>query len=146
MMILMTPDEPEQTESTNQDGIIKKKKEKIEESEFRINMNPWGVAFMILFIAVLGYLVISLFVYLPPFEYDVINSEYIISDGLLTILCISALIFLALGIYFGWIKKTEEPTDDLEEIDDEEEETKEPVPEKQITFVYVKSDDNKKEG
>jgi hypothetical protein len=146
MMILMTPKESEQTESTNQDRIVKKKKEKIEESEFQINMNPWGIAFMVLFIAVLGYLTISLFVYLPPFEYDVINSEYIISDGLLAILCISALIFLALGIYFGWVKKTEEPIDDLEEIDAEEDETIESTPEKQITFVYVKSDDNKKEG
>ncbi|NHK30421.1 MAG: hypothetical protein FK730_03660 [Asgard group archaeon] len=143
----MAPKELEQTETTNQDKSKKKKKEIIDESEFRINMNPWGIAFMILFVAILGYLVISLFVFIPPFEYDIINSEYIISDGLLTILCVSALIFLALGIYFGWIKKAEEPTDDImEEIDIEAEETKEPTPEKQITFVYVKSDDNKKEG
>lgn len=144
----MTPTDLELIESSAQKETIqkkkKKKKEEIDEKEFRITMNPWGIVFMTLFVAVIGYLVAGLVAYLPPFEYDQIQGDYIISDGLLTILCISALIFLGLGLYFGWVRKTDEEEKEDEETDIEDE-IKKPASDEQITFVYVKSDD-KKEG
>ena len=135
---------------TNKEEITqkkkKRKKEEIDESEFQITMNPWGIAFMILFIAIIGYLVAGLVAYLPPFEYDQIQGEYIISDGLLVVLLIAALIFLGLGIYFGWVRKPEEEEKEDEEETSELDEVKmKPSSKEQITFVYVKSEEDKEE-
>ncbi|NHJ39541.1 MAG: hypothetical protein FK731_05860 [Asgard group archaeon] len=147
----MAPTDIDLIETHNKDEITqkkkKRKKEEIDESEFRITMNPWGIAFMILFVAIIGYLAAGLVAYLPPFEYDQIQGEYIISDGLLVILCISALIFLGLGIYFGWVRKTDEQEEEEEEEDFTEfdEVKRKPTSNEQITFVYVKSEDDSKE-
>jgi len=96
--------------------IIEEKKTD-EEIDLKINMNRWGIAFFIMFAAVFSYLMIGAFVFLPPFEYNPINEEFIVySPGLLAALLIIALIFLGLGFYFGWVKK---PKETEEELDDE---------------------------
>jgi len=98
---------------------IIEEKETDEEIDLKINMNRWGIAFFIMFAAVFSYLMIGAFVFLPPFEYNPINEEFIVySPGLLAALLIIALIFLGLGFYFGWVKKPKE-TEEEEQLDDE---------------------------
>ena len=135
---------------SNVESLTKKKKQKnkdsIDKSEFKINMDPWGMSFMILFVAILGYLIIGAMASLPPFVYNLVTEEYDIRDGLLTALIVIALICLALGIYFGWIKKPK--VEEKEEVNgnQEDKELTEDDAEKtdrQITFVYV--DDKKTE-
>ncbi len=97
---------------------IIEEKETDEEIDLKINMNRWGIAFFIMFAAVFSYLMIGAFVFLPPFEYNPINEEFIVySPGLLAALLIIALIFLGLGFYFGWVKKPKETEE--EQLDDE---------------------------
>ncbi|RLI69580.1 MAG: hypothetical protein DRP02_08760 [Candidatus Gerdarchaeota archaeon] len=115
--------------------IPQKAKGKKEDPQLMIGFNKWGMLFMFLFVAILGYLILAPIVYIPPFAYNVIESEYIINDLLLTILGILALLFLGLGIYFGWMKK---------EIPEEksEEESSKPLQgeQEQITFTFDEND------
>ena len=62
-------------------------------------------------------------------------------EGLLVALLGSGLVFLGLGIYFGWMRKPKEEEEEVEEQVKEEKKT----PEKQITFVYVDDDEKTKE-
>ncbi|TET28245.1 MAG: hypothetical protein E3J70_10070 [Candidatus Heimdallarchaeota archaeon] len=115
----MSSDETKKTGNTDTplQPIIEEKKTD-EEIDLKINMNRWGIAFFIMFIAVLGYLVIGAFVFLPPFEYNIIDQELLVyNPRLLAALLVIALVFLGLGFYFGWVKKSKET--DEEEFDDE---------------------------
>jgi hypothetical protein len=119
--------EQAETEIQSDSTPKKKGKKKIDDSEFQINMNRWGIAFFILSIAVIAYIVISASASLPPFVFNVITEEFDISEGLLTGLLVIALVFLGLGIYFGWIKKPEEKLEEQEGLEQSTDE--------QITFV-----------
>jgi hypothetical protein len=121
-----------------------KRKESPDESEFKINMNPWGLTFMILFVALLGYILIGAMASIPPFTYNVLTEEYDIMEGLLTAIIVGALLCLGLGIYFGYMKKPKETEDEPEEIVGiEEAEIANKASARQITFVYA--DDEKSE-
>lgn len=104
-----------------QEPVIEEKKSE-DEIDLTIKMNKWGIAFFIMFAAVLSYLTIGAMVSLPPFIYNVIDQELSVdSPGLLTGLLVTALIFLGLGFYFGWVRKQKETDDDKKIIDSEEE-------------------------
>ena len=106
--------------------IEKEKKDKIDLS---INMNPFGFTFMLLFVGVFGYLVISSFTGIPPFERDYVTQELIINDTILTILIIAGLIFLGLGVIFGWIYKFPDKKEETEQESIDAEET-------EVVYVY----------
>ncbi|MBN1327961.1 MAG: hypothetical protein JXA54_00685 [Candidatus Heimdallarchaeota archaeon] len=115
--------------------VRKGKKQEVSDNELVIKVNPWGFAFMTLTIAIIAYLAVGLIAYLPPFEYNQIDEEYVINDTLLVILLILILIFLGLGIYFIWIRKTP----GKEEL--EEEPTGEPIQsDTELTVVYIEND------
>ncbi|MCE7746088.1 MAG: hypothetical protein GPJ52_13225 [Candidatus Heimdallarchaeota archaeon] len=106
------------TDTTLQPIIEEKKTD--EDIDLKISMNRWGIAFFIMFATVLSYLMIGVFVFLPPFEYNVIDQELLVyNPGLLAALLIIALVFLGLGFYFGWIKKPKE-TEEEQQLDDEQ--------------------------
>ena len=121
------------TKTKNNVEILEKK----EDTHLDIKFNKWGLTFMILFVAVVGYLIISPLAGIPPFQYDDLTHDFIINELLVTLLGISALILLGLGIYFGWMKKQpeEEIIEDEQEIDSKSKPT---VKSEQITFVYKK--------
>ncbi|NHJ46676.1 MAG: hypothetical protein FK733_02700 [Asgard group archaeon] len=119
----------------------KKKKESPDESEFKINMNPWGMTFMILFVATVGYILIGALASIPPFIYNQITEEYAVMEGLLTVILVMGLVFLGLGIYFGWMRKPKEEEEDLEDKNLVEEVEK--SSDQQITFAII--DDEKTE-
>ena len=120
-LIDMSSDETKEngnTDTTLQPIIEEKKTD--EDIDLKISMNRWGIAFFIMFATVLSYLMIGAFVFLPPFEYNVIDQELLIyNPGLLAALLIIALVFLGLGFYFGWIKKQKE-TEEEQQLDDEQ--------------------------
>lgn len=95
---------------------------------------------MIIFIAIVAYLIISPLVGIVPFEYGGSPGTYEINDLVITILGVVALVSLGLGIYFGWIRKdpeeeSKESTDEIDETEPRKDSTG------QITFVY-KEDEN----
>ncbi|MCK5297995.1 MAG: hypothetical protein KAJ76_03740 [Candidatus Heimdallarchaeota archaeon] len=93
-----------------------------EEIDLNINMNRWGIAFFIMFAAVISYLMIGAMAALPPFIYNVLDQELLVeTPGLLTGLLVAALIFLGLGFYFGWVRKQKETDEDKTIIDSEKE-------------------------
>lgn len=120
-LIDMSSDETKEngnTDTTLQPIIEEKKTD--EDIDLKISMNRWGIAFFIMFATVLSYLMIGVFVFLPPFEYNVIDQELLVyNPGLLAALLIIALVFLGLGFYFGWIKKPKE-TEEEQQLDDEQ--------------------------
>lgn len=89
-------------------------------------MNKWGFAFIFLFAALLGYIVISGFTGIFPFERpDPLANEVHLKNSLaLTLMLIADLVLLALGIYFGWIRsdsKTEKPTEKTQTNEEQQE-------------------------
>ncbi len=120
-------DQSEEEEESSLEPIIEEDKDKI---DLTVNMNAYGFTFMILFVAVLGYLVISSFTAITPFQRDLVTNEFLINDTLLTILIVFGLAFLGLGIYFGWIHKfPEKKKEDEKHLASEEAE--------QTMVVYV---------
>ena len=110
--------EQENEESNSSKPIIKE--EKKDEIDLSINMNAYGFTFMLLFVGVFGYLVISSFTSIPPFERDYVSGELLINDTILTLLIVVGLIFLGLGVYFGWIHKFPEKKTESEAVEAEE--------------------------
>ncbi|HUT82411.1 MAG TPA: hypothetical protein VMZ29_14515 [Candidatus Bathyarchaeia archaeon] len=101
--------------------ISKGKKQEVSDSELQIKVNPWGFAFMTFAIAIVAYLAVGLIAALPPFEYNQLDAEYVINDALLVILLVLILVFIGLGIYFIWVRKTpeKESTEETLKSDDE---------------------------
>ncbi len=107
--------EPDNKDS--QSKPLLKTKEEDKDSHLKITMNKWGITFIILFAAVLSYLMTGAFVFLPPFAYNLIDEVIFVEfPGLLAALLIIALIFLGLGYYFGWIRKPVEQEVEGQEI------------------------------
>ncbi|MCK5158558.1 MAG: hypothetical protein KAR08_05350 [Candidatus Heimdallarchaeota archaeon] len=108
-------------DETPQEPVIEEKKSE-DEIDLKIKMNRWGIAFFIMFAAVISYLMIGAMAALPPFIYNVLDQELLVeTPGLLTGLLVAALIFLGLGFYFGWVRKQKETDEDKTIIDSEKE-------------------------
>ncbi len=122
-LIDMSSNETEENvdDETPQEPVIEEKKSE-DEIDLKINMNRWGIAFFIMFAAVISYLMIGAMAALPPFIYNVLDQELLVeTPGLLTGLLVAALIFLGLGFYFGWVRKQKETDEDKTIIDSEKE-------------------------
>lgn len=120
----MLPNEEIARQESEENEIPSKPfKEEEKEIDLSINMNPYGFTFMVLFVGIFGYLVISSFTGIPPFKRDLITSEFLINDTILTLLIVLGLIFLGLGVYFGWIHKFPEKEMETETESVEAEET-----------------------
>ncbi|MCK5045121.1 MAG: hypothetical protein KAS22_00990 [Candidatus Heimdallarchaeota archaeon] len=122
-LIDMSSNETEENvdDETPQEPVIEEKKSE-DEIDLKIKMNRWGIAFFIMFAAVISYLMIGAMAALPPFIYNVLDQELLVeTPGLLTGLLVAALIFLGLGFYFGWVRKQKETDEDKTIIDSEKE-------------------------
>ena len=103
----------------NQQVNVDIKTEKSEkEIDLAINMNKWGFAFIFLFAGLLAYIFLSGFIGIFPFERpDPLANEVNLKSSLgLTLMLVTDLIFLGLGIYFGWIRSTPETDTSTEKV------------------------------
>jgi len=118
------------------------KAEREKEPQLAIRFNKWGTLFMFLFVATLGYLILAPLIYIPPFEFNTTLNEYVINDLLLTILGILGLIFLGLGIYFGWFRKEKEPEASEKSMKERDAAVAEVDQDNdQIMFTYIEEDE-----
>ncbi len=114
-------DNKEQATITNVSSRVKKSKEEI---DLAININKWGFAFMFLFAGLLAYIVISGFIGIFPFDRpDPLANKVVLEYSLvLTLMLVCDLLFLGLGIYFGWMRTPVEDVNEKQPLSKKEEE------------------------